>query len=396
MTRREFKSKSSESIDTEMSSFHSESLSPSRGIRLLLVLLALLKHSVAAFPTCGGSCALTPKPSNQSRGPSAMFVMGDSSVDCGDNTLFYSLVHRNRSIYPCNGSDSATLVPYILAEKMRLPKMQPFYSLDGSVSSLLRGINFGSAQATIMNTGRSDLQSLNQQLRQVMDTFQLLQLHLGQEASKNLIRSFIFFTSFGKDDYTDIFLRNSSGIMLKGGAVFAHILVTQMIHALRDLYQADVRKIVVMGILPLGCTPRMMWHWRNVTRREWGCVEEVNALVVAYNNLLENSVAEFRTKYPDAGIVFCDVYRVVLDIISRPVIHGFEDVKTACCGLGWHGAMIGCLSLETTCNRSSTHVWWDFYNPTFAVNSLLADSAWSGNPIPNICRPFSIHELMSA
>uniref|UniRef100_A0A7N0VHY6 GDSL esterase/lipase n=1 Tax=Kalanchoe fedtschenkoi TaxID=63787 RepID=A0A7N0VHY6_KALFE len=345
--------------------------SPRRGsaLRPLLFLFALL---------ISGMCASTPNSSNR---PSAMFVMGDSSVDCGQNTLFYSLFHHNLSLYPCNGTVS-TLVPYILAEKMGLPQMQPFYSLNGSISTLLRGINFGSAQATIINSGKS-LQSLSQQLRQVTDTFQQLQLQLSQETAKHLIRSFIFYVSFGKNDYTDIFLRNTSGIMSKGGQQFAHILVGQMIHALWDLYQADIRKIVVMGILPLGCAPRMMLYWRNKTDDggERGCVDEVNAWVVAYNTLLEDHVVEFRNKYPDAQIVFCDVYRVVLEIITHPMSYGFEDVKRACCGLGWYGAMIGCLSHESACSRSSTYVWLDFYNPTSAVNSFLAESGWSGKPI---------------
>ncbi|WVY91210.1 hypothetical protein V8G54_036724 [Vigna mungo] len=44
---------------------------------------------------------------------SAFYVLGDSSVDCGDNTLFHPLLHGRLSFYPCNGSD-ATLLPQLL------------------------------------------------------------------------------------------------------------------------------------------------------------------------------------------------------------------------------------------------------------------------------------------
>lgn len=41
-------------------------------------------------------------------------VLGDSSVDCGENTLFYPILHHNLSLIPCsNGSDS-TLLPHLL------------------------------------------------------------------------------------------------------------------------------------------------------------------------------------------------------------------------------------------------------------------------------------------
>lgn len=43
----------------------------------------------------------------------AFNVLGDSSVDCGENTLFYPFLHRNLSLVPCDGSDSS-LLPHLL------------------------------------------------------------------------------------------------------------------------------------------------------------------------------------------------------------------------------------------------------------------------------------------
>lgn len=71
-------------------------------------------------------------------------------------------------------------------------------------------------------------------------------------------------------------------------------------------------------------------------------------------------------------------------------------MNSACCGLGMYGATIGCLSMEMACKEASSHVWWDLYNPTEAVNSLLADSAWFGQPFSGLCRPFTVHELATA
>lgn len=71
-------------------------------------------------------------------------------------------------------------------------------------------------------------------------------------------------------------------------------------------------------------------------------------------------------------------------------------MNSACCGLGLYGATVSCLSMEMACEQSGTHVWWDSYNPTMAVNSLLADSAWSNQPFSGICNPMTIQELASA
>ncbi|KAK0603819.1 hypothetical protein LWI29_009046 [Acer saccharum] len=327
----------------------------------------------------------------------AFNVLGDSSVDCGENTLFYPLLHHNLSLIPCNGSDS-TLIPHRLAAKMGLPYIPPFYSQNGSVEALLNGVNYGSAQATIMNPSSQSYQSLNQQERQVFETFQLLQLELGEESAKNFIKSSVFYLSFGKDDYIDLFLRNFSGVMFRySGQQFAHILVNQMIHVIRNLYDANVRKIICMGILPLGCTPRTVLEWYNSTTADddgKGCVEEINELVLEYNTMLNENIVELNAELPGAQIIFCDVYQGMMEIISNPNYYGFEEVRSACCGLGLYGAMIGCLSVEMACNEGSSHVWWDLNNPTQAVNSLLADSAWSGHPLFSICRPIAIRDLV--
>ena len=42
------------------------------------------------------------------------FIMGDSSVDCGLNTLFYPVLRRNLSLFPCSNGDDSSLIPYFL------------------------------------------------------------------------------------------------------------------------------------------------------------------------------------------------------------------------------------------------------------------------------------------
>ncbi|GMY10259.1 GDSL esterase/lipase At1g71250-like [Fagus crenata] len=289
------------------------------------------------------------------------------------------------------------------AEKMDLPNILPFYNQNGSIEELQHGLNFGSAEATIMNPSSSQShQSLNQQLRQVFETIQLLQLQFGQSGADHFIRSSMVYLSFGKDDYIDLFLGNSSGVMLKySSQEFAHILVNQMMHAIRILHNANFRKIICTGLLPLGCTPRTVWKWynNNITGVDVdgrGCVKEINEMVVEYNTMLNEHIVELNSKLPDVQVVFCDVYQGMTEIITNPDHYGFKEVRNACCGAGMYGAMIGCLSQDMACDQASNFVWWDIYNPTPAVNSLLADSAWSGRPFSGMCHPITIQELLNS
>ncbi|XP_027368550.1 GDSL esterase/lipase At1g71250-like [Abrus precatorius] len=371
-----------------------------RGFGVVHFLLAVLIMSILSI--VHGQYTDTPPTAtdNEKNGShvSALYVLGDSSVDCGDNTLFYPLLHGRLSLYPCNGSD-ATLLPQLLAKKIGLTSIRPFYGQNGSLEEVLGGLNFGSTQATIMNQGSYSHQSLTQQLRQVSETMQLLQLQLSEDTALQFTKSSIFFLSFGKEDYIDLLLHNSSSQMFQHNPQnFATILVNQMANAARYLYDANARKIICLGILPLGCTPRIALESNHTSGGDYNgnsCVEHVNELVFEYNKLLDEQIAKLNAEFPDAQMVFCDVYSGMMEIINKPWLYGFEDAKRACCGLGLNGAMIGCVSMDMACDQASTHIWWDLYNPSQAVNSILADAAWSGQPIPNLCRPITIHELVN-
>ncbi|KAM6595813.1 hypothetical protein CsatA_006337 [Cannabis sativa] len=289
------------------------------------------------------------------------------------------------------------------AEKMGLPYALSFYTQNGSIGDLMTGLNFGSAQATIMNPSSQGYQSLNQQLRQVFEMMELLQLQLSPNMALRFVRSSVYYLSFGKDDYINFYLSSNSNSGSSVGAPkysnheFAHILVSEMINVVRSLHDMKIRKIICQGILPLGCTPRMAFEsfdFEASQHRRRGCWEKVNRMVLEFNIMLEEKIIELNEEMPDAHILFFDVYQGIKEIIAKPERYGFDDVKSACCGLGLYGASIGCLSLEMACNNTRSHVWWDLYNPTKAVNSLLADSAWSGHPFSGLSRPMNIQDLL--
>lgn len=218
---------------------------------------------------------------------------------------------------------------------MGMPNILPFYSQNGSIDGILRGLNFGSAQATIMNHGSQSYQSVNQQLRQVSDSMQLLQLQLSEDRALHFIKSSIFYLSFGKDDFIDLFLRNGSVTEKHNSSdeIFSHILADQMMHVIRNLYDMNVRRIICMGILPLGCTPRVLLDQYNSTASQddndhdddaRGCVEEINAQVSEYNRMLHEQISELHAELPDAQIVFCDVYQGITKIINNPEHYGTQ------------------------------------------------------------------------
>ena len=221
------------------------------------------------------------------------------------------------------------------AEKMGMQNILPFYSQNGSINGIQRGLNFGSAHATIMNHGSQSYQSVNQQLRQVFDSMQLLQLQLSEDRALSFIKSSIFYLSFGKDDFIELYLLNASDTTKQNSTnqEFALILADQMIHVIRNLYDMNVRRIICMGILPLGCTPRVLLNQNNSTIHSddandddvpRGCVEEINVQVLEYNRELHERISELHAELPDAQLVFCDVYQGLTKIINNPQQYGIQ------------------------------------------------------------------------
>uniref|UniRef100_A0A0A9GYF3 Uncharacterized protein n=1 Tax=Arundo donax TaxID=35708 RepID=A0A0A9GYF3_ARUDO len=130
-----------------------------------------------------------------------------------------------------------------------------------------------------------------------------------------------------------------------------------------------------------------------------GCVEEANELIQGYNTRLAAQLEDLRAELPDADIVFCDVYKGMMEIISNPGRSGFEEAREACCGLGPFKATMGCFSKEIACRTPEKHVWWDLYSPTEAAAALVTNWSWSPPPPGSddfnisICSPISLERL---
>ena len=100
----------------------------------------------------------------------------------------------------------------------------------------------------------------------------------------------------------------------------ARPVVVVVVVWVQELYEAGVRRVAVMGVPPLGCAPRVMWE--RIPARDGGCVEEANELIEAYNGRLAARLDDLRPLLAGADVVFCDVYKGMMEIISNPGTYG--------------------------------------------------------------------------
>lgn len=118
--------------------------------------------------------------------------------------------------------------------------------------------------------------------------------------------------------------------MLSGNTFLCKVRLKNFWVHLQDLYYADARRIAVIGLGPIGCAPHVMLHRsRNSGLDRRNCVVDVNDLMEGYNAILETRLQNLRNELPNAQILFCDVYKGILEIISNPKIYGTNFLSQA-------------------------------------------------------------------
>lgn len=87
----------------------------------------------------------------------------------------------------------------------------------------------------------------------------------------------------------------------------------------KNLHTAYVRKVVVMGIAPMGCAPHYLWRYRS---KNGECIQDINNMIMEFNFVMRYMIQELNEELPDARIIFCDMYEGSMDIIENHEHYG--------------------------------------------------------------------------
>nr|XP_043629390.1 GDSL esterase/lipase 7-like [Erigeron canadensis] len=332
----------------------------------------------------------------------ALFVIGDSSVDCGTNNFLGTLARadhlpygRDFDTHQPTGRFSNGRVPVdYLASYLGLPLVPSYLGQSGAVEDMKHGLNFASAGAGIIFSSGAELGqhiSFSQQIQQVMDTFQQFIIRMGEKAATDHISNSMFYISIGTNDFIHYYLRDVSGVQSKYVSWrFNQFLAKSMRQEIKNLYNAKVRRVVVMGLAPIGCAPYYLWQYNS---NNGECITKINDMIMEFNFVMRYTVQELNKELNDATIVFCDAYLGSMDILKNAEQFGFSVTNSACCGLGRYNGWIMCLSAGMACRNASNHLWWDQFHPTAAVNEILAENVWSGLHA-SMCYPMNMKDMI--
>ncbi|KAK6158441.1 hypothetical protein DH2020_005755 [Rehmannia glutinosa] len=358
-------------------------------------------YNQSAPPAEATTFPISPARDSSPRAP-ALFVIGDSSVDCGTNNFLGTFARADRPPYGrdfdthqptgrfCNGRIP---VDYI-ALRLGLPFVPSYLGQRGSVDDMIRGVNYASAGAGIIFSSGSELGNISLSLSKSSK----LWTHFSSSFSawERMQLMILFQTPYSTFQSgattTYITISNVSNVQsLYLPWSFNQFLAQTMKQEIQNLYNANVRNVVVMGLAPLGCAPYYLWLYQS---KNGQCIEMINDMILEFNFAMRFMVEELNKELLDANVIFCDAYEGSMDIIKNHDRYGFNVTTDACCGLGMYRGWIMCISSDMACDNASNHIWWDQFHPTDAVNEILADNVWSGLHT-SMCYPMNLQDMIA-
>ncbi|MQL76969.1 hypothetical protein Taro_009381 [Colocasia esculenta] len=307
------------------------------------------------------------------------FVFGDSLTDVGNNNFLPMSLAK--SDYPWYGIDYEKKLPTgrftngrtigdFISAKLGIPPPPPYLSLSPNDDALMKGVNYASGGAGILNeTGFYFIQKLSfdDQITCFEKTKEAIAAKIGVASANKLVSKALYFIGLGSNDYVNNFLQP----FLPDGQQYTHdefieLLASTLNGQMRRLYQLGARKVVFHGLGPLGCIPsQRVKSWKGA------CLEQVNKWVQQFNSKVQKLLYSLNGELPSARFAFADSYGIVLDLIKRPQAYGFKISETSCCNVD---STVGglCLPSSTLCANRSEYVFWDAFHPTDAANAVIA------------------------
>ncbi|EFJ19790.1 hypothetical protein SELMODRAFT_419060 [Selaginella moellendorffii] len=314
----------------------------------------------------------------------ALFILGDSTVDCGNNNWLWTVAQSKFLPYgrdfdthePTGRFTNGRLSIDYLADFLNLPLVPPYLSRP----SYDQGVNFASAGSGILNATGSIFGQripMQTQLAYLKDVKSELSEKFGRERTNEIFSKSIFYVSVGSNDFINNYLvPGSSYLRDYNRKSFIDLLISGLDEQLNELYSIGARRIVVASLSPLGSVPSQLAKFSTI-RLDGSSF--LNDMSQQYNTKLFDLLVRLRSSLSEADLIYNSLYNVLMDISEKYSQYGFLYNDTACCGLGNFNGSVPCLPNVPVCEDAAQYIFWDEYHPTGSTYKLIADKLWSGN-----------------
>ncbi|CAD6269811.1 unnamed protein product [Miscanthus lutarioriparius] len=333
----------------------------------------------------------------------AMYVFGDSLVDAGNNDFLQAPAPK---AMPPNGVDLPRTILWrtgrftnaynladIIAQHVgfrRSPRaylsLTPLSWLD-----LLRGrvgTNYASGGSGILDVTGNGTITLREQVALFAKTkAAILRAGLvGREGLDGLLGRSLFVISTGGNDFGAFV--DPGGVPLSRAPEFMAGMVADYLNYINELYKLGARRLVLLGVLPVGCLPS-----QRATTADGECDGDGNYLSELFNSLLRVEMAKaVTTSVPAMRYSIASLYNVLTDMIANPTLAGLREVKTACCGSGRFNGEVECSVDTNLCADRDEYLFWDTVHGTQAAYRRAVRAFFYGTT--REAEPINLHQLL--
>ncbi|KAL3522590.1 hypothetical protein ACH5RR_015424 [Cinchona calisaya] len=329
------------------------------------------------------------------------FIFGDSLVDNGNNNNINSLAKANYLPYgidypdgPSGRFSNGKTTVDVIAELLGFENPIPPYAEAGG-QEILGGVNYASAAAGIRDETGQQLGariSFAAQVNNYKNTVsQIVNLLGDEDSAANYLSKCIYSVGVGSNDYLNNYfmpLYYSSSRHFTPEQ-YAQVLIEQYAEQIRTLYDFGARKLAVVGVGQIGCSPNALAQNSPDGRT---CVARINSANQIFNNKLRGLVDEFNSYQSDAKFIYVNAYGIFQDLINNPAAFGFRVTNAGCCGVGRNNGQITCLPLQTPCENRDEYLFWDAYHPTEAANIVVGRRSYTAEK-PSDAYPVDMRRL---
>ncbi|KAI4296852.1 hypothetical protein L6164_036772 [Bauhinia variegata] len=308
-----------------------------------------------------------------------VLIFGDSSVDAGNNNALQTTMKSNFLPYgkdffngiPTGRFSNGRLPTDFIAEALGFKQIVPaFLDPNLKLADLPYGVSFASAATGYddYTANISNVLSVSKQL----EYFAHYKIHmrklLGKNRAEFIIRNALFILSMGTNDFLQNYYLVPDRPKQFSVEQFQNFLVSKMSHDIEVMYRLGARRIVIVGVPPLGCIPLT-----RTLMSQKDCVESLNRVAYSFNAKQQQKLTKLKAKL---GLMtaYLDVYGIIRRAVADPKAYGFEEVSKGCCGTGTVEYGDSCKGMST-CSDPTKYVFWDAVHPTEKMYGIIADEA---------------------
>ncbi|KAJ4842436.1 hypothetical protein Tsubulata_027303, partial [Turnera subulata] len=297
----------------------------------------LISVLVCAFFPSSNNAALITIPQNETI--PAVIIFGDSIMDPGNNNNIKTIAKGNFPPYGrdfmggkptgrfCNGKIPSDFIAETLGIKQLLP---PYLGQNLQLQELRTGVSFASGANGYdpLTAELSLVLSLSDQLDLFKEYLKKIRTAMGENAAATILSKGVYILCTGSDDIANTFPIRKLHYDINS---YTDLMASYASSFIQDLYGVGVRRLGVVGLPPIGCLPSQRTVNGGIGRE---CSESSNQGARLFNSKLSSLIASLSQKFPDAIIVYADIYNVLLSLIQNPQHYGFEVSNKGCCGTG--------------------------------------------------------------